>query len=273
VFHETFYFGLLRKYVSLVGTLFNDLVILRNEGDGTTIPIRVPITYGPKDKMLARVFEDPNLDRKTAVYPIPALSFEMTGLRYDPERKLQTTGYVARKTTDADMGRKYFNPSPWNFEFEVNLYVKNVEDGAKVIEQILPYFTPDWTVNVNLIPDLGVRLPIPVVLRDVSYRDDYEGEVVDRRKIVWTLSLTVKGWLYSAPRDMPLIKFANVSTWVATSSFPPYVEANATPVWSIDVRPGLTANGTPTSDPDQSIPVDQIEITDDFGYVETVTYG
>lgn len=266
-----FYFSTIRKYVILFGTLFNNIYISKSDKNGNlTLIQRVPIGYGPKDKMLTRVAQDPAIDRPTATYPLPMMSFEMTGFDYDGSRKLQTINRIATNNPDDKSKNKYqYMPVPYNIGFQLNILVKNAEDGNKIVEQILPYFTPDWTTTVHLIPEMNVTMDIPVVLNRVNLDDVYEGDFKERRSMVWTLDFTLKGYLYGPVKSAKVIKFANTEFFVVDD----LASANSSNLVAsfIQVQPGLTADGKPTSNSTLSIPVADIIATDDFGYVTTTT--
>jgi hypothetical protein len=266
-----FYFSSIRKYIILFGTLFNGIYISRTDKNGNVNLVeRVPITYGPKDKMLSRVVQDPNIDRPTATYPLPMMAFEMTGFDYDGSRKLQTINRIAVVDPDDKSKNKYqYMPVPYNINFQLSVLVKNAEDGNKIVEQILPYFTPDWTTTVHLIPEMNVTMDIPVVLNRVNLEDVYEGDFKERRSMVWNLDFTMKAYLYGPVKTSKVIKFSNTEFFVVKGD----MVANTTnPVVSyIQVQPGLTANGKPTSNSSLSIPVANIVATDDFGYVTNIT--
>ena len=273
MFGQTFYYGLIRKYVILVGTLVNDIRITKEDKDGNaTALIKVPVTYAPKDKMLARVIQDPNIDRQTATATLPMISFEMGQMKYDGTRKLNTiTKSVV--TNDASTMRYQYNPVPYNIDFKIYIYVKNAEDGTKIIEQILPFFTPDWTTTVKLIPEMEVIQDIPVVLNDIKYEDKYDGEFKERRSIIWTLDLVLKGYLYGPVKKAGVIKFANTTVYapanVAVGNLASVVGIGASNE-KVTVQPGLTANGTPTTNAAISIPYQEIVATDNFGYITTI---
>ena len=274
MFGQDFYFDTIRKYVALFGTLFNDLHISRYDGSGNrSAYIKIPITYAPKDKMLARLFQDPNIDRPTATPTMPLMSFEMTSMDYDGSRKLATVGRSAFKdSVDGTNRLRYqYNPVPYNFGFTLNIIVKNTEDGTKIVEQILPFFTPEFTTTVTLIPEIGEKRDIPIVLNSVTYDSEYEGNFVDRSHITWTLNFTLKGYLYGPVKKTAIIKYANNVFYS-----PSYVNlrdavGNVDPISYVQVQPGLTSDGQPTSNASLSIPVADIEVTDDFGYVITET--
>lgn len=266
-----FYFSAIRKYVILFGTLFNNIHISKADKNGNvTLIERVPIGYGPKDKMLARVVQDPNIDRPTATYPLPMMAFEMTGFDYDGSRKLQTINRIASVDPDDNSKNKYqYMPVPYNINFQLSILVKNAEDGNKIVEQILPYFTPDWTTTVHLIPEMSVTMDIPVILNRVNLEDVYEGDFKERRSMVWTLEFTMKAYLYGPVKKSKTIKFSNTEFFIVKGD----MAANSSnPVAAfVQIQPGLTANGQPTSNSSLSIPVANIVATDDFGYVTNIT--
>ena len=274
MFGQTFYFQTIRKYVTLVGTLFDDISIVRTDSNNNmTGLIKVPITYAPKDKMLARLQQDPNIDRPTATITLPIMSFEMTTLRYDGSRKLHTTGRVAYGNTSAGSLKYQYNPVPYNIDFQLHIMVKNAEDGTKIVEQILPYFTPDFTVSVHLIPEMGVIMEIPVVMTGISQQDTYDGSFTERQSLTWTLDFTVKGYLYGPVKTSAIIKYANTVFYTPSVSDGMLNTAvgNTPAVAWIQTQPGELANGSPTSNFSASIPVSSILATDDYGFVNTIT--
>lgn len=273
MFGQTFYFSTIRKYVILVGTLFNDIKITKTDASNNlTSLIKVPVTYGPKDKMLARVSQDPNIDRQTAVMTLPMISFEMGQMKYDSSRKLNTLGKSVVKSDDASKLKYQYNPVPYNIDFKVYIYAKNAEDGTKIIEQILPYFTPDWTTTVKLIPEMDIILDIPVILNNVTYSDNYDGEFKNRRAIVWTLDLLLKGYIYGPVRKSGIIKFANTTFYIPSVPDGKLSDAVGvtTPAERITIQPGLTSQGNPTSNINETINYQEIEASDDYGFVTLI---
>jgi hypothetical protein len=266
MFGHTYYHRTLRKYVTLFGTLFNDIYINReNPETGDTSIIQVPISYGPKQKTMVRVEADAQLNRPYAVL-LPRMSFEMTSMSYDSSRKLPTTGkHNIVKLVDSPSKLNYiYNPVPYNIDFELNIMVKNAEDGTKILEQILPYFTPDWTTTVNLIPDAGVKLDIPVVIKSVTSSDDYDGDFTQRRVLTWTLTFTMSGYLFGPVKKSGIIKLANVNFYADTSTTAPIQER-------VTIQPGLTANGEPTSNIEATVAYSTIEEDDDWTYIVQTT--
>lgn len=273
MFGQTYYHSLIRKYVILVGTLFNDIHITRTNASGnTTALLKVPITYGPKDKMLVRVLQDPAIDRPTATEPLPMISFEMGQMNYDRDRKLNTIHRVSVKSDDANKFKYQYNFVPYNINFKVYIYAKNAEDGTKIIEQILPFFTPDWTTTVKLIADLEEYKDIPVILNKVSYEDNYDKDFKERRAIIWTMDLLVKGYLYGPIKKSGIIKFVNANFYIPSVPDGKLYDAvgNTAIAEKVTIQPGLTSNGQPTSNIELTIPYSDIEADDDYGFITRI---
>jgi len=195
---QTFYHQTIRKYVALFGTLFNDINIEKKDSGGNVLSRqKVPIAYGPKQKFLTRINQDASLDRQVAIQ-LPRMGFEMTGIAYDPVRKLNTIGTLTHKETiNGNRNvKKMFNPSPYIFDFSLYAFVENAEDGTQILEQILPFFTPEFNVTVNIITDMGISIDIPIVIQSATSEDSYEGEFSARRTIIWTISFMMKGFIY-----------------------------------------------------------------------------
>ena len=195
---QTFYHQTIRKYVALFGTLFNDINIEKKNSSGVVVSRqKVPIAYGPKQKFLSRINQDASLTRQVAIQ-LPRLAFEMTGMNYDPVRKLNSVGALTHKETiNGNRNiKKMFNPSPYLFDFSLYAFVENAEDGTQILEQILPFFTPEFNVSVNILTDMGIKLDIPIVIAGATSEDSYEGEFSSRRTIIWTMNFTLKGFIY-----------------------------------------------------------------------------
>ena len=278
MFGGPFYFGLIRKYVILMGTLLNNIRITRTDASGNTVALlKVPITYGPKDKMLARIKQDPAIDRPTATAPLPMISFEMGKMVYDGSRKLNTINRNVVKYAGVPEKFKYqYNPVPYNIEFKVYIYAKNAEDGTKIIEQILPYFTPDWTTTVNLIPEVEITMDIPIILNNIGYSDTYDGEFQDRRAIIWTLDFELKGYFYGPVKNSAIIKFVKTNFYIPTTNTAAE-GVGITPVAErITVQPGLDANGDLINYYGQpntnlgTLPYVEINSDDDYGFITMI---
>jgi hypothetical protein len=201
------YHRIIRKIVVAFGNLFNDITLTRYDTNGNEVQhFVVPIHYAEKEKYLVRLQDDPYLDKKVQI-TLPAMSFEMTNMAYDATRKQITNARNFAPGTDSSSILTQYNPVPFNFDFSLYAYVRNIEDGAQLMEKILPYFTPDYTIKVNLIPEMGIIKQLPIILKDVTNQVDYEGEYSsDTRKIIWTLNFTVKGFLYGPVQSSKIIK-------------------------------------------------------------------
>lgn len=198
------YNRIIRKLVVGFGNLFDKITLVRYNSDNTEAErFLVPIAYASKEHYVMRLEEDLDLDKKVQM-TLPRLSFEMTGLQYDANRKLNTnTKNFAQTPTGV---KSQYNPVPYNFDFNLYLYVRNIEDGTQVIEHILPYFTPDYTIKLNLIPEMGITREIPIVLNTVTQDIQYEGNrSSDPRMIIWTLNFTVRGFIFGKTTDTGVI--------------------------------------------------------------------
>lgn len=268
--NPTWYHQMIRKYIVVFGRIFSDIEIERTiNGDRKQI-LTVPLTYAAKDKMLVRVDSDPNIDRQNAII-LPVMSFEMTGITYDGSRKLPTVQRVAVPNANNQILSYGYNPVPYNIDMKLYVYVKNNEDGTKIIEQILPFFTPDWTISMNLVPEIGETKDIPFVLNNVTFEDNYDGEFRDRRAIIWTLDFTIKAYFYGPVKTSSVIKFVNTNIHIATTNTAAQsVGVDGTSA-RVTIQPGLLANGSPTTNAQLTIPYSQINIDDDYGYVTVVT--
>lgn len=268
MFGTTYHHNVLRKYVILFGTVFNNIYITRENNSGETIQtLKVPLSYGPKEKYLARLEGNPTLDNQIAM-TVPRISFEMTGFQYDPDRKLNT---LNRKVKN---NRYQYQPVPYNIQFQMSIIVKNAEDGTKIVEQILPYFTPEWTASVHLIPAIeDDPWDIPIIINDISCEDTYEGNFENRRAIIWTLNFTLKGYIFGPNKrigsgdgtDGGIIKYIDVN--FRPTSNVETANASSTPAETVHIYPGLTVDGLPTSDSAQSIDWQDINSTDNYGFI------
>ena len=218
--HRHFYNRTIRKIVVAFGSLFNDLEIVRYSKDGTKQyeRIRVPLSYGPKEKYITRLASDPTLTKSIGT-SLPRISFNMEGLQYDPSRK-QTT--VTRNFAQRSTGiNSQYAPLPYNFDFSLAIYVRNTEDGTQLIEQILPFFTPDFTVTVDLMPGMNQKYDMPITLNSADSDVDYEGDLITTRMIIWNLTFTVKSFIFppmieSSNNMSGLIKSANTNVYINT---------------------------------------------------------
>jgi hypothetical protein len=273
MFGRTWNHDSLRKYIIVFGTVFNDIYINRLSNAGEVLQtLKVPLTYGPKDKVLSRLEQSPRLDNQVGII-LPRISFEMTTMEYDPTRKLNTLNKLTKQSTNAgtdDEVKYQYQPVPYDMQFEMNILVKNAEDGTRIVEQIVPYFTPDFTVSVNLVPEVDGPRDIPIILNSITSQDEYEGSFEQRRALIWTLSFTMKGYLYGPTKKSKLIKLAET-----TFRLPEDVETgntdNTANTIVVASRPGLTANGQPTTNTALSISYEDIKSTDNYSIINTIT--
>ena len=207
MFGDHFYHETIKRSVSVFGTLFNNISIKR--ASGTTI--KVPLAYGPRTKWVARLQQQAELGLsgtpRTAI-SLPRMGFDLTGITYDGTRKLNTLGQVYSANTAAGTSTlmKQYNPVPYNFDFSLYSMVSNAEDGAQIFEQIVPFFTPEFTVTVNLIPSMNIAPDVTMVLGGVTIEDNYQGDFQSTREIIWTLTFTMKGYVYPDVKTGSVVK-------------------------------------------------------------------
>jgi hypothetical protein len=211
---EYFYHEILRRTVIAFGSLFNNIDIKHvNNDDQIVSVIKVPLSYGPTQKFLARLNQSPNLNKPIQI-TLPRMSFEFIGLTYDSTRKSTTTQtFTAKSVEDGTETKKAYLPVPYNMQFELSIMSKLNDDALQIIEQILPYFQPAYTMTVDLVDTINEKRDIAVVLENITMQDDYEGDFTTRRVLTYTLRFTVKTYLFgpvsSATRD--IIKKSTIS--------------------------------------------------------------
>jgi hypothetical protein len=194
-----FYHEIIRRTVIAFGTVFNDINVRHKNSSGDSISqIKVPLAYGPMQKFLARIEQQSELNKPIAM-TLPRLSFEMTSIQYDPTRKANIT--QSFKASDGTNLKKVFMPVPYNIGFQLNLMSKLQDDALQVVEQILPYFQPSFNLTVDLIDSIGEKRDIPIVLDNVSFTDDYEGDFSVRRVLIYTFNFTAKTYLFGPIAD------------------------------------------------------------------------
>ncbi len=259
-----FYNATTRKYVALFGTYFNQLQVQRVDNGGVTQQAMiVPISYAPFQKILARLEQNADFKAKSAIQ-LPRMSFEMTNMQYDSDRKVSPIAKIRKTVSDDTLnGRKFvYAGTPYNLDFSLYIMSKYQEDAVKLLEQIIPFFNPDYTQTVRLIPGLE-PIDIPLILNSVSMDEVYEGSFDERRSIVYTLTFTMKAWFFGPEKQKGIIKFVDVR--YATD-----ITANTTPEEFYTLQPGLTANNEPTTDQDLSIDYSLIEFDDNWGYAPDI---
>ena len=255
---QYFYNESTRNVVVAFGTLFNQIQLTKKNNSGAVIQtMKVPLAYGPKQKWLSRLTEDPNLSKKVAV-TLPLIGFEISGLSYDATRK-QNKIIKAKKVLDgADSSqlKSGYMPVPYNVDFELYVLAKNSDDALQVVEQILPIFQPEYTVTMKEIPELDIIRDVPIVLNSIGYEDDYEGDFTSRRSIVYTLSFTAKYYLYGPVTSTNVIRSVQVDQYADTPVNAPTREQRYT------VTPDPVSAAATEFDPDD----------DNFGFNETTSF-
>lgn len=267
------YHGMIRKYIIVFGSLFDDISVYRKNRAGDVVQqVAVPIAYGPKEKWLSRISQDPSLNKYIDV-TLPRIGFEMMSLTYDPQRKLSSTQQNVRSVPDVDNAvLSQFVPVPYNLDMTLSIFTRNAEDGAMIIEQILPYFTPDFTVSVNAIPEMDIKMDIPIVLTGVTTTDVYDGDFETRRSLTWDLNFTIKGYIYGPVKKSGVIKRVVANANIVPGS-DPVVQSDIGTTARVDrivTQPGLTAAGEPTTSIPDSISHTLINAQDPYGFAQNV---
>ena len=255
---QYFYNQSTRNVVVAFGTLFNNIQLTKKDGSGNVIQtMKVPLAYGPKQKWLARLTEDPNLSKKVAV-TLPRIGFEISDISYDATRKQNKVIKVKKVAdgTDKEQVKSGFMPVPYNVGFELFIMSKSSDDALQIVEQILPYFQPEYTVTLRESPDLDIIRDVPIVLNSISYEDDYEGDFTSRRSVIYTLSFTAKYYLYGPVTSQNVIRTVQVDQY-----------ANM-PVNAPSREQRYTVTPTPNTATAQEFDPDD----DNFGFNETSSF-
>lgn len=265
---SNFYNGTIRKYVALFGALFNDIQIDRYDYSTNTVTetIKVPLSYGPKERYIARLEENPDLLREANMV-LPRIAFQIKGINYAPDRKLNTLIKNRAVTTDGNSMLSQYNPVPYDFDIELYVMTRNSDDATRIVEQILPFFKPDWTTAVNLIPELGITMDIPIVLKSVDYQDTYENNFQEKYYTLWTMTFTLKGYIFGPASTQGVIKKVEVNFYTPTTNTASEGVGTTKISEYVTVSPGLDANGNPTSNASISIPVGNISANSNYGYI------
>ena len=249
---QYFYNESLRKTIIAFGSLFNDIFINRRNSAGTDVQtLKVPLAYGPKQKFMVRLDADPNLDQKVAI-TLPRIGFEIAGLDYDPSRKINRIMKRKKVSSDADKKLKQmstqYSPVPYNLNFELFVMTKNSDDGIQIVEQILPFFQPEYTVTINEVPEMDVVRDVPIVLNSIGYEDTYTGSFTERRAIIYTFNFVAKAYVYGPVTTAKPITKAEVSAYANLQDKTPPRVAKVT----------LETSSVPDAD-------------DNFGFNETIS--
>ena len=262
---QQFYHETIRKVVVAFGTMFNNIQLVRKDNSGNIIQtMKVPLAYGPRDKYLTRLDDDADLTKSVAV-TLPRIGFEINNLTYDPTRKLNRVQKFKKVKGDKnDQLDTQYMPVPYNLEFTLYIMAKQSEDALQVVEQILPYFQPDYTITINDMTDMGIKKDVPIVLNSISYEDDYQADFQTRRAIIYSFNFLVKGYLFGPVSNKGTIKKTVVDFNVAEGDT--LVDTSKGPNKRVTLTPGLLANGSPTSNSTASVASSSISANSNYGF-------
>ena len=210
-----FYHRTIRKMVVIFGTLFNDIEIVRYTQAGVPKEKwKVPLSFSPKERFLTAITSNPDLTKSINTV-VPRMSFNLDSLEYDINRKQVSTLRNFAQNDDTSLNTQ-FVPIPYNFQFSLSIYVRNTEDGTQILEQILPFFTPDFNVTVDFIPEMDQKYNVPIILDSVASTVEYEGGMIEgsTRLILWDLTFTAKGYIWPPVKSGKYIKTANTNTFI-----------------------------------------------------------
>ena len=251
MFGTYFYNESMRRMTIAFGQLFNKIQIKRKDSEGDVVQsIAVPLAYAPKEKFLTRLDQQPNLNERELSITLPRMSFEISGISYDGSRKLtRVQKYKKVKAGEDGKVMTYnYTPVPYNISYSLNIFTATAESGLQIVEQILPFFQPDYTVTINAVPSLNIKRDVPIILNDVIYEDSYSGDFTTRRAVIYTLNFTAKTYLFGPATTQGVIK--TVQSDLGTDTDAPLTR---------EERIVITSN--PTS----------ADADDDFGFTTTIS--
>lgn len=221
--NNVFYHGIIRKTIVSFGSLFSNISIdrkLQDSVNGETVQrIKVPLAYAPKEKWIVRLDSDPNLENNTYT-TLPRMSFEITGYSYDSQRKTNRMQKITCGVGTSNMNVLY-TPVPYNIDISLYILTKTQEDGLQIVEQILPTFTPEYTLAIKTVNDMNIVLDVPVILNSVNVQDDYDGDFQTRRFVTHTLNFTLKTNLFGSLSNQAVISQVNANLATNENSNPP----------------------------------------------------
>lgn len=218
MFGDHFYHERTRKCVAIFGSLFNNLRVIRTSGGNTVSQLKVPLAYAPQRKFLERISEmhqGEDNERQLAI-KLPRMSFEIVNMAYDAQRQLPKMNYFQKQgLEDQTKGHKWYVATPYIVSFELSVYAKTNDDALQIVEQILPYFAPQYTVAHKPIEDFpDIVEDVPLILTATTFSDDFEGPMENSRTIVYTLAFDMKINFYGPkPPESNLIKRLDMDFW------------------------------------------------------------
>jgi hypothetical protein len=207
MFGTYFYHAAIRRTISVFGTIFNNIEIRKDDAAGKILQtIKVPLAYGPKAKFLARVQDQPNLNDSRLAIKLPRMSFEITSMTYDTTQTVNKSNEIRVGSITNNTRNSVRTPTPYRLGIQLNIMTKNQDEALQILEQILPTFKPDYTVTINEVPAIGIKSDIPIVLTGVTMNDDYEGDFVTRRAIIYSLEFETRVNFYEAVQNKKTIR-------------------------------------------------------------------
>ena len=211
MFGSHFYHATTRKAVAIFGTLFNNLKVVRKDGSGNVLnQIKVPLAYGPKQKFLSRIDATTGSDASMAI-KLPRVAFEITNLAIDSTQKLQKRNKVVENhATDSNKKKTLNHIVAYDIGMSLYILAKNQDDGLQIMEQILPYFQPEYTVTITPVDGFTYKQDVPIVLQSVAIQDDYEGDYITRRALIYQLDFNMKMKYFGPTKDQGIIKEINI---------------------------------------------------------------
>lgn len=252
---RNFYNSTIKKMIAVFGTVFNDIVIDRRDEHGKIEEkFIVPVAYGPSAKWISRLNDEGDAYQQRPAIILPRISFEIQELTYDASRRLSTGDMFKNKKT-ANEFTSTFVAAPYDISFAVSILCKYSEDGAKIVEQILPYFKPEWTTHVKMLDDVDIVMDIPIILNSVDSEEIYESDYTQRRVIQWTLTFTMKTYFFGPVIPKKVIKFIDLNFHADTTSTAPTLE-------EVHIQPGMDKFREPTQLIKDSIHYSKIEFDD-----------
>lgn len=230
-----FYHQHIRKAIIAFGTIFNQLTVKRYNSEQELVQsLRVPLSYAPKSKLLTRVLEVPTANPASGAMILPRMSFEITGLQYNPARKINLlTKNVAQVVgDDPNTLRSQFTSTPYDMAVSLYIVAKNQDDALQVVEQILPFFNPDFTVTINDVPEMGIKRDLQIIMDSISYEDSYEGDYNQRRSIIWTINFTLGLNFYGPIEQQGIIRksIANAYTDIDQTNYQQRYQVTTNPI-------------------------------------------
>lgn len=237
-----FYNESLRKLVVAFGSLFNDIYVARYNSDSSeNSRIKVPLIYSSKEKFLQRLEQQSGISDETKLeVTLPRMGFDIASIDYDPTRHLNKLNKRYLRVAGSNEVES-FQEVPYNVAFTLFAYTRNMDDNLQIVEQIVPYFSPEFIVTLNM-NQIETKLDVPIVLGQVAMQETYDGNFMDRRIIASTFNFVCKTRLYSKIEGSTLVVNSSstlneivgsddvsdlVQTITATGSTSDYAEGDA----------------------------------------------